>query len=154
MLLLKFVSMVIFFENSFKNCLSWEDHLDLAWYHNISTAQQAWYDFIFFEESTVTNSAVWLVLYAVRIFLYLPTEMVRLTRVFVFLFIVFLKPFKSKSFLSKQLFIRQEIWKTKALFSKQIFITIFKSRNPSSQRRLVLLHLQSGACLCEWRRRN
>ena len=51
-------------------------------------------NFIFFQEGKVTNSAIWLVLYAVRIFLSLPTGTVTLAWDFVFLFT---KPFKDKS---------------------------------------------------------
>jgi len=96
----------------------------------------------FFQEGTVTNSAIWLVLYAVLIFLSLLMGMVTLTWVRVLLFT---KPFKRKSFFSKLLFIGQQSLKTKAFFSEQIFIAILKWINSSLQRRFVY-------CICEARR--
>ena len=98
--------------------------------------------YFFFQEGTVTNSAIWLVLYAVRISLSLLMGMVTLTWV---RDLLLTKPFKRKSFFSKQLFIGQESWKTKAFFSKQIFIAILKWRNSSLQRRFVY-------CICKARR--
>ena len=51
--------------------------------------------FLFFQEGTLTNSAILLVLYTVQIFLSLPTSTVTLAWFFVLLFT---RPFKCKSF--------------------------------------------------------
>lgn len=71
---------------------------------------------------------IWLVLNAVQMFLSLPMGMVTLAWLCVFLFT---KPFLVQKLFSKQLFITQKSWKTKAFFRTQIFITILKGRNSS-----------------------
>jgi len=79
------------------------------------------------EFSNLTGSLHW-----VQIFLSLPTGTVTLIHVS-FCPFVYKATFKCNSFFQK-FFIRQESWKRKAFFSKQIFITILKWRNSSLQR--------------------
>ena len=94
----------------------------------------------FFQEGTLTISAIWLILYAIRIFPFLPTSTVTLMWVFV---LFFAKLFKCKSFFPKQHFIRQDSWKAKAFFSKQTYITILKWKKFLVTTSVHFLHLQS-----------
>ena len=90
----------------------------------------------------VTNSAIWLVLYAIRIFSSLPTATVTLKWVFVLLF--------AKSIKVKKLFFQTAFYctrklKNKSFLFKQIFIAILKWRNSCLQHRFVY-------CICKARR--
>ena len=79
--------------------------------------------FIFFQEDTVTNSAIWL------FFLHGPDFLISAHghgNAYVSFCPFIYKVIEVQKLFSKLLFIKQENWKTKAFFSKQIYITIFK----------------------------
>ena len=95
----------------------------------------------------MTNSAIRLIPYAVRIFLSLLTGTVTLT---CFVYKIFLKPFKCKSFFQNSILLDKKVEKQKLSFQnrnsynikikKFLFATLISS-----------LHLQSVAFSCRWK---